>query len=246
MNRNRLLAILLLTAMLLTLSSCVADWENWYDMIPDVEGDPNVPDGSDIRDPSNVLPPKGDEDEDENDDRDPSHLISPDECEAHTFRGNVCIYCYKLEMTAGLTTSIDYSNQTCGIAGLGTCTADTVYLSTTFDNYFNYPIKKVDAYAFAHEEHLRMVALDEGFHSINTSAFEGCYNLTSVVLPESIKSIGNYAFNNCTNLSAVYYRGTPAQWDEIYIISGNDYLDRATVYFNSQWKYVDGIPTLIQ
>lgn len=49
--------------------------------------------------------------------------------------------------------------------------------------------------------------------------------VTEVTIPGFITSIGDYAFYGCSNLTAVYYEGTPEQWNNVTIGKGNDILN---------------------
>ncbi len=48
---------------------------------------------------------------------------------------------------------------------------------------------------------------------------------TEVTIPGFITSIGDYAFYGCDNITAVYYEGTPEQWNNVTIGKGNDILN---------------------
>ena len=59
-------------------------------------------------------------------------------------------------------------------------------------------------------------------------------------------------FGACSSLSAVYYGGTPEEWEKIRISELDDELLSATRYYYSEkqpteagnyWRYVDGVPT---
>lgn len=56
----------------------------------------------------------------------------------------------------------------------------------------------------------------QGCARIDYRAFEDCVELTELTLPASIKEIDSYAFYNCTSLTSIKYKGTLAQWKEIY------------------------------
>lgn len=88
--------------------------------------------------------------------------------------------------------------------------------------------------------------------TIGAYTFCQCTNLTSVVLP-CVDVIGENAFYNCTNLQAVFFHGTPQEWEQVTIGSGNEQLTNAISFYSeedmsedgaSYWHYVDGVPTL--
>jgi hypothetical protein len=71
-----------------------------------------------------------------------------------------------------------------------------------------------------------------------------------VVIGHSVNFIGEEAFRNCSSLTEVYYNGSAAEWNSIYISSfRNGPLDNATRYYYSEnqpteagnyWHWVDG------
>jgi hypothetical protein len=70
------------------------------------------------------------------------------------------------------------------------------------------------------------------------------------VIGDSVTSIGEMAFDYCDSLTEVYYNGSAAEWNSIYINSyGNAPLKNATRYYYSEnqpteegnfWHWVDG------
>lgn len=63
---------------------------------------------------------------------------------------------------------------------------------------------------------LKSITIPNSVTSIGENAFSGCTKLASVTIPNSVTSIGSYAFYNCTNLKIIRYKGTEAQWEEIF------------------------------
>jgi len=61
-------------------------------------------------------------------------------------------------------------------------------------------------------------------------AFSSCTSLTGVTIPDSVTTVGNYAFSGCDSLTDVYYGGTQAQWDAIYVADDNEELQNATLH----------------
>ena len=84
---------------------------------------------------------------------------------------------------------------------------------------------------------LENVIIKEGVTTISKSAFSQCKKLKSVTLPVSLKTISQNAFGACSSLTDVYYAGTDADWNNIIIDSGNDYL------INAIWHYNVGKPS---
>lgn len=89
--------------------------------------------------------------------------------------------------------------------------------------------------AFADLSSLRRVSLPAGMEQIRASAFENS-GIESVVLPKELRFVGSYAFYGCADLRAVYYMGTPADWEEIGIRSPstNAALERAERFYYSE------------
>ncbi|MGN1052395.1 MAG: leucine-rich repeat domain-containing protein [Candidatus Scatosoma sp.] len=83
--------------------------------------------------------------------------------------------------------------------------------------------------AFSKCQKLRSVIISEGYTIIDSSAFYHCAALKEVTIPASVKTIGDFAFAGCSNLETIYYSGTAAQWAEITIYAGNEYLQTARV-----------------
>ncbi len=67
--------------------------------------------------------------------------------------------------------------------------------------------------------------------------------LTSVTLGNGIENIGEYAFGECRKISDVYYNGTEAEWSEISIDEGNEYLINATIHFSDEEETAESILT---
>lgn len=95
------------------------------------------------------------------------------------------------------------------------------------------------------------VIFGEGVTSIGNYAFYPYkYSFLDITVPESLKKIGNSAFvevkdkdtqQNLGNLNAVNYLGTPEDYKNIQIGSGNTGLDCAGVYYSKIKSPVSGI-----
>ena len=126
--------------------------------------------------------------------------------------------------------------------------------------------------AFQMCRNLTSVVIGDSVTTIGASAFEYCDSLTSVVIPDSVTTIGGYAFRDCGSLKSVvigdsvttigedvfkkcysltkvYYKGTAADWAEIFFYDANEGLASATRYYYSEtqptasgnyWHYVNG------
>jgi hypothetical protein len=94
------------------------------------------------------------------------------------------------------------------------------------------------------------VTIPDSVEFIGYSAFRYCFNLESVVIGDSVTSIDQYAFDSCSRLGEIYYNGSAAEWNSIYIYPySNESLERATRYYYSEtqpteegnfWHWVDG------
>ena len=115
------------------------------------------------------------------------------------------------------------------------------------------PVTSIGYGAFAYCSSLTSVTIGNGVTSIFAYAFSDCSSLTSVTIPNSVTVIGQYAFYNCSSLTSVYYTGTATQWNQITIVSSNNYPTNATIYYYTEtqptevgnyWHYVEGVPTV--
>ncbi len=86
--------------------------------------------------------------------------------------------------------------------------------------------------AFSECKSLKSVTIAEGLTSVSARAFADCTALTEITLPVSVKVIDSNAFAGCSALKTVRYAGTAAQWAEIFVRSGNEYLLTAQVVCN--------------
>ncbi len=115
-------------------------------------------------------------------------------------------------------------------------------------------VASIDNYAFSNCTNLTSVIISDSVTTIGEYCFSGCTKLTSIVIGNSVTSIGYDAFYNCSSLNAVYYQGTPKEWNDINIANSSSYyyyLTKATRYYSENeptdtiynyWHYVDGEP----
>ena len=91
----------------------------------------------------------------------------------------------------------------------------------------------IGAEAFSFNFKIEKIELSESVTTIESGALSYCRNLKNVSIPESIAIIENGVFNGCENLTDVYYAGSEAQWNTIYIDNGlNDPLFEATIHYS--------------
>lgn len=75
------------------------------------------------------------------------------------------------------------------------------------------------------------VIIEDGVTSIGWDAFSSCTSLKNVFIPKSVVLIKTMAFFGCSGIKNIYFEGSAEEWNNITILSGNDYLENATVYF---------------
>lgn len=64
-------------------------------------------------------------------------------------------------------------------------------------------VKRIEAEAFAGNDHVRSVTLGDGVEVIGARAFSDCANLESVTIPDNVEIIENAAFSECPSLKSV-------------------------------------------
>ena len=64
-------------------------------------------------------------------------------------------------------------------------------------------VKRIEAEAFAGNDHVRSVTLGDEVEVIGARAFSECDNLESVTVPDSVETIENAAFSSCPSLKRV-------------------------------------------
>ena len=110
-------------------------------------------------------------------------------------------------------------------------------------------VEFIGSSAFSGCSSLESVTIPDSVTSIGSDAFYGCSSLESVTIPDSVTSIGFSAFYDCSSLTEVYYNGSAAKWNSIYIGDYNDPLWNATRYYYSEtepstsgnfWHWGDG------
>ena len=79
---------------------------------------------------------------------------------------------------------------------------------------------------------LTSITLGNGITNIDSDIFSYCSSLTEIVIPKSVTEIEKDAFSSCSKLNTVYYCGSEAEWNEMYIGSNNDYLKNANIVFD--------------
>ncbi|MBE7012044.1 MAG: hypothetical protein E7415_05160 [Ruminococcaceae bacterium] len=91
-------------------------------------------------------------------------------------------------------------------------------------------VTSIGDYAFQSCKGLTNITIPDSVTSIGDDAFSFCDGLTSVTIPDSVTSIGDDAFNSCDSLQNTNYFGTPQQWNDITIGSGNEPLVKNIIF----------------
>jgi hypothetical protein len=91
------------------------------------------------------------------------------------------------------------SDNTCEIAGMGTCADSELIIPTYIDGY---KVTRIGAYAFYESNNLKSVTIPDGVTAIGENAFYECGNLSNISIPNSVTSIGGSAFYG-TNLNDI-------------------------------------------
>ena len=101
-------------------------------------------------------------------------------------------------------------------------------------------VSSIGSYAFSGCA-LREVEIPQGITSIQTRTFQYCTQLTKITIPASVTSVEICAFDNCPVLKTVYYGGTEAQWEGMYVdnyAGNNSALLDATLYFEMKYQRI--------
>ena len=94
-------------------------------------------------------------------------------------------------------------------------------------------VTTIGDYAFYDCNDLLLVIIGNKVTNVEEGAFSNCSKLKKLFVPKSVAEIEREAFANCNALTIVEYGGSEADWNEMYIGSGNDCLRNATIHYNS-------------
>ena len=130
------------------------------------------------------------------------------------------------------------------------------WCNITFENDYSYPLiydgklylnnaliqelsipetlTSINKNLFSHCTGIKSITVHDAVKYIEENAFYGCSDITCVIIPENIVYIKNNAFSGCSNIKYVFFKGTKAQWDDMLIYAGNDYLQNATIICNAK------------
>ena len=93
-------------------------------------------------------------------------------------------------------------------------------------------VTSIGDFAFTFCTGKTVITIPDNVTSIGESTFAYCTNLTDVTICKNVTKIGWRAFYECSGLKTVNYRGSSEQWENIFIESGNDLLQDATIVYN--------------
>ena len=82
-------------------------------------------------------------------------------------------------------------------------------------------LENIGKYTFYGCTALKTIDIPSGVEVIGEYVFYNCAKLNNIYLPLSIKAIEKYAFDGCSSLRIISYDGTPEDWDNISIATGN-------------------------
>ncbi len=108
------------------------------------------------------------------------------------------------------------------------------------DNIDGVEVVKISSKAFYENNRVETIILGKYIKNIGENAFYNCTGLKWIVISSSITSIEKNAFTNCTNVSIFIDKDEKSiSLDKTWNSSNRP------VYYKNEWKYVDGIPTII-
>ncbi len=102
---------------------------------------------------------------------------------------------------------------------------------------WNRNLTSVASLAFQHCDGLVQLELPDSIEAVGYRSFADCVHLTTVSLSQNTTVIGEGAFLNCPAITDVYYDGTEAQWNEMYIGKDNEALLNANIHFVARLTY---------
>ena len=76
-------------------------------------------------------------------------------------------------------------------------------------------IKSIDSYAFENCYNFTNIVIPEGVSEIGGYAFSGCTHLKTIFLPKSLTTVGMNAFENCKALTDVFYPDSESAFNNI-------------------------------
>lgn len=71
--------------------------------------------------------------------------------------------------------------------------------------------------AFMYCKFLKRVTLSDTIKRLEQDVFSMCSSLESIVMPHGLEYVSYGVFTGCTSLKNVYYKGSPEEWENIFI-----------------------------
>lgn len=118
----------------------------------------------------------------------------------HKFENGVCKICNKKGPSIGLKFQMNEDENSCYVAGLGSCEDTDVVIPSEFNGV---SVTKIGSGAFQNCKNITSIDIPVGVTEIKSFAFSGCIELTSITIPDGVTSIGNSAFKKCESLTKV-------------------------------------------
>lgn len=148
---------------------------------------------------------------------------------------DMLVYAQYRQEQRGLSSGFSYGllNDTDAVINSYSGNENDVYVPSTLTyNSKTYNIVKINQSAFANNQYIKKLYIDENVTTIGTSAFDQCSNLKEIVLPNSLEKIDSYAFSGTAltevtlrnNCSSVGRNAFPSNIKSISISPQNHYL----------------------
>ena len=141
----------------------------------------------------------------------------------------VCL-CIMRVFTTAEAAEIDRSG-TCGENLIWTQYDDGTLVISGTGLMSNYSVIPAPDSPWSMNSNIHTIKIEEGVISIGRCAFGWMFGLKKLYIPSSVTVIGSDAFNNSLMVDNIYYAGTPSDWNNIRIDSGNYVLYSARMYY---------------
>lgn len=116
---------------------------------------------------------------------------------AHEWENSICMTCFEVELTEGLSYTLNSDNASYTLSGIGSAQAVNIKVPSTYEGL---PVTHIGDDAFNYNEAICSVILPDSIISIGNSAFETCLALTSFKMGKGVVTIGEDAFGSCEAL----------------------------------------------
>lgn len=147
---------------------------------------------------------------------------------------NAFLDCTSLEsITIGKgVTSIGYSVfNSCNVLKRVNIADIEAFHNIEFTDSYSNPMRCA-GYLYLNNQLVTDLEVQNDTQTIEQDEYNNYKCIENVFIPKSVVLIKQNAFYNCIGLKNVYFEGNAEEWAELSILSGNDYLTNANVYFN--------------